>query len=98
MRKKKDTRSLRVIISEDAMHAAAHLSTSPDPEEPRKPLFAKCVKCQHCWPAAYLPMELAVMAKVLSRVFCPHCGATPKHVVLARQSEGILLEKGETNA
>lgn len=59
-------------------------------DEERKPFWGKCRICGHCWPAAYLPMEMALCAKVLKRATCPKCGdARPG---IARQDDGLLQE------
>lgn len=58
----------------------------------RKPFWAKCTGCQHCWPAAYLPMELFAAAKLMKAVKCPMCGKGPKGIVVAKQDDGALKE------
>lgn len=59
-----------------------------------KPLWAKCAKCSHCWPVAFLPMPMNIFAKVAKGGFrCPRCGdAKP---VVAKQDNGILKETDE---
>lgn len=58
--------------------------------EAKKALWAKCPDCGHCWPAAYYPMNLADMGRVLKSATCPHgCKGKP---LLARQEDGELLE------
>lgn len=62
--------------------------------QPAKALWAKCPTCRHCWPAAYYPVELATMARVLKNVTCPKgCVGSP---LLAKQSDGKLLEPNPT--
>lgn len=39
--------------------------------EPRKAFWAKCGACSHCWPAVYLPMEMAAAAKLMTAARCP---------------------------
>lgn len=56
-----------------------------------KPFWAKCWSCEHIWPAAYLPMEMAKAAKVLRAATCPKCGER-KRVGVAKQDDGKLLE------
>lgn len=56
----------------------------------RKPFWAKCGACDHCWPAAYLPMDLAACAMLLMRAACPKCAAA-KGIKVARQKDGVLL-------
>lgn len=61
-------------------------------EREKKPFWAKCTGCNHCWPVAYAPMELATFAKIAlnSSKNCPMCGATK--IVVAKQDNGKLLE------
>lgn len=62
-------------------------------EQPDKPLWAKCRKCAHCWPVAYLPMAMAVLAKIAKGGFaCPKCG--DRKPVVAKQANGVLQESG----
>jgi hypothetical protein len=58
---------------------------------PRKPFWAKCPSCSHCWPAAYAPMEVALFAKTVMRAACPMC-ACSKGILIAKQNDGELLE------
>lgn len=54
------------------------------------PLWAKCPACGHCWAAAYYPINLSAMARVLKHCACPRgCEGEP---VLAEQDDGVLLE------
>lgn len=62
--------------------------------EERKAFWAECGDCQHCWPAAYLPMEAHAAAKLLLRAACPMCAS--RRVFVAKQENGALLEKMET--
>ncbi len=59
--------------------------------EERKPFWAKCGKCSHCWPAAYAPMELHLFASTIMAAVCPMCGAN-KGIKVAKQDDGKLLE------
>ena len=59
-----------------------------------QPFWAKCVKCQHCWPAAFLPMNIRTLAQVTKGARCPRCGG--KKPVVAKQSKGILNETDAT--
>lgn len=63
--------------------------------EARKPFWAKCGECSHCWPAAYAPMELAKFAQTIMAARCPMCGG--KKIVVAKQSNGKLLEPAKEN-
>lgn len=58
--------------------------------EERKPLWARCVQCGHCWPVAYYPMQISKLATLLDAK-CPNCAAAG--VVIAEQDDGTL--KGE---
>lgn len=55
-----------------------------------KPFWAKCRKCSHCWPVAYLPMDMARFGRLLGRICCPKC--MDRKPVIARQDNGVLLE------
>lgn len=57
----------------------------------RKPFWAMCPTCSHCWPAAYLPMEIMAAAKLMQKATCPNCGET-KHIKIAKQDDGKLNE------
>jgi hypothetical protein len=63
--------------------------------EERKPFWAKCPGCSHCWPAAYLPMEMGACARLLKRAACPHCG-NAKRTGIAKQDDGVLQEAAQT--
>ena len=56
--------------------------------EERKPFWAKCEPCNHCWVAAYTPMEAFKFVKILKSIRCPKCGS-PKAKV-AKQRDGVL--------
>lgn len=56
----------------------------------RKPFWAKCAACSHCWAAAYLPMEMSACAKLLQRATCPMCGS--RKAFVAKQNDGVLKE------
>lgn len=59
--------------------------------EDRKPFWAKCPTCAHCWPAAYSGMEVSLFAKLVKRAACPMCGCA-KGIGIAKQDNGILRE------
>ena len=56
----------------------------------RKPFWVKCVKCSHCWAAAYLPMDVSTFARVAKTAGCPMCG--DKKPIVAKQDCGIFKE------
>lgn len=56
----------------------------------RKPFWGKCAGCGHCWPIAYLPMEVAAVAKLMAAARCPACAS--KTLVIAKQGGGVLQE------
>lgn len=58
----------------------------------RKPFWVKCSACQHVWAAAYAPMELAAMARLLKSARCPNCAHGPKGIFIAKQDNGVLNE------
>jgi len=64
------------------------MSSTP---ELNKAFWAKCGECQHIWPAAYYPYDLAKFARVVARSVCPKCGED-KRVFIAKQNDGVLLE------
>ena len=39
----------------------------------KEPFNVKCQTCDHAWVAAYLPMNLTAIAKVLKGLRCPMC-------------------------
>ena len=59
--------------------------------EARKPFWAKCADCGHCWAAAYAPMEIMTFARTVKAARCPMCGC--KKSVVAKQDDGKLLEQ-----
>jgi len=63
---------------------------SDEGSDGRKPFWAKCGDCGHCWQAAYLPMPLADAARLLGRAACPACAST--RAMVARQADGVLIE------
>lgn len=69
-------------------------ATADTPREKRKPFWGKCPSCAHCWPVAYVPIEMHTMAALCKEALCPHCG-TSKCIMVARQDDGVLLEQQE---
>jgi hypothetical protein len=64
----------------------------------KKPFWAKCAECGHCWPAAYTPIELGLIGKMLKRLHCPMCGADARKLRVAKQDNGVLKEPQSGNA
>ena len=61
-----------------------------------KALWAKCECCGHCWVAAYYPMDLMTMSRVLKGCKCPKgCRDKP---MLAEQDDGELQEPPSVKA
>lgn len=54
-----------------------------------KAFWAICEKCNHCWPAAYFPLEATKFAKIAKRAVCPKCGG---RALVAKQDDGVLQE------
>jgi hypothetical protein len=55
---------------------------SDDPPTDRQPLTVRCGACDHRWVAAYLPMEMATVARVLKCMCCPSCGESSRRIFL----------------
>lgn len=55
----------------------------------RKPFWAWCGACGHCWVAAYTPMPALTFARVVGKARCPMCGG---RAFVAKQDDGALLE------
>lgn len=51
------------------------------PKDLSKPFNVQCGECKHIWAAAYLPMLLEDMAKILRAASCPLCGNTSNLVI-----------------
>lgn len=68
--------------------------THSAPVESKKPFFVMCgdAACKHCWPAAYLPMEMGKFASATKGLRCPMCGN--RKPVIPKQADGVLLEPG----
>lgn len=46
------------------------------PKDLSKPFNVQCGECEHIWAAAYLPILLDDIAKILLSASCPLCGNT----------------------
>jgi len=53
----------------------------------RKPLDVMCRSCKHIWTAAYTPMEMGKMAKLLKSIRCPSCAESSKNIFLTKSEE-----------
>lgn len=66
------------------------LTISETTERAARPFWAKCSDCGHCWPVAYLPMNMTAMAKLGKAARCPMgCRGKP---LVAKQDNGVLNE------
>lgn len=70
---------------------------SAEKREPRKPFLVSCSKCEHVWPAAWLPMEVAKFAKVAQNQRCPSCGKGPKGVFVASKEQEDAWRSAEAD-
>ena len=50
----------------------------------RDPVNVRCGACSHVWTAAYTPMEMMKLARLLKAVHCPACGETGKNIFMAK--------------
>ena len=50
--------------------------------EAKQPLYVLCGACKHVWVAAYTPMEITRIAKVLKGIHCPACGAPSENICI----------------
>lgn len=46
----------------------------------RRPMYARCSKCEHVWPILYLPLEISTAGAVLKAAHCPNCGANAANI------------------
>jgi hypothetical protein len=61
--------------------------------EPKRPFWAKCPACGHCWPIAYYPAEIGEFVRIAEKAYCPHgCKDAPR---IAKQRDGKLKEKAK---
>jgi hypothetical protein len=58
----------------------------------KRPFWAKCGACDHCWACAYMPMTMERVAQLLINLHCPACGQDSSKVFVAKQDNGILQE------
>lgn len=45
----------------------------------RQPCYARCLKCEHTWVFAYLPMPEGPFDRVMKHSTCPMCASTTRH-------------------
>lgn len=57
----------------------------------KQPFWVKCGDCGHVWAAAYLPMVAEQFARA-AKACCPMCAASPKHIFIAKQKNGVCNE------
>lgn len=80
-------------MAEASSKNAGATSREVAPEIQRKPWCVRCLRCQHVWPGAWLPMEAdaAVRAMRAAASACPACGnrskKPPHGIVMASQQE-----------
>lgn len=60
------------------------------------PMWLRCGACQHVWVAAWLPMELGKVGRLLKRTHCPACAGGPRKIFLARKRD-IPQRPGEAH-
>ncbi len=48
----------------------------------RQPFIVHCRTCSHEWAPAFLPMEIGMLMKIVSRSICPSCGEGTQSIVL----------------
>ena len=48
----------------------------------RRPFNVRCGACGHVWTAAYTPMGMTRLGKVLKGIHCPACGEPSKNIFL----------------
>ena len=48
----------------------------------REPFVVHCFRCSHEWAPAFLPMEIGMLMKIVSRSVCPSCGEGTHNIVL----------------
>lgn len=62
----------------------------------KKAVWARCPECGHCWAAAYYPVPLADLGKIIAKhCDCPKCDSPG---VIAKQQDGELIEPAPTEA
>ncbi len=58
--------------------------------DPERCVGCKCAKCGHVWIAAYLPLNMAEVAKMMKRVYCPVCLDTKPLVAKTEEIAAVL--------
>lgn len=60
-----------------------------------KELRAVCGDCRHSWVVAYLPMEVAKLARIARGSFCPQCASSRVFLKSpGRPSDDLKLPRG----
>lgn len=54
----------------------------------RQPFNVRCGACGHVWTAAYTPMGMTRLGKVLKNIHCPACGEPSKNIFLDTSNDG----------
>lgn len=49
----------------------------------REPFLVRCEVCDHVWVAAWLPLRLDAMGKLLKGLCCPDCGQDASRIFQA---------------
>lgn len=52
-----------------------------------KEFWVTCEPCAHTWIAAYLPMEMGKIAKLMKGLRCPKCGEGGKRIFMAKKAD-----------
>jgi hypothetical protein len=52
----------------------------------KSPFNVRCGDCQHVWAAAWLPMEMFKVAKIVRHLTCPKCAAPSKRIFMAYET------------
>lgn len=62
------------------------MNTAPtlSPIEKKAPVNVACEPCGHVWTAAWTPMLMSKMAKLMGSLHCPNCSNGPKKIFLAK--------------
>lgn len=56
--------------------------------EPKEPLKVRCGVCEHTWIAAYEPIDVPKVIRIMRGMRCPMCAATSRHIYLTSDVKG----------